>query len=60
VIIADLIAGLGRHRQLMARCLDSLLCSLQQRLSDSAWIRAADRFAALFDGDHHYNGVVWR
>ena len=59
-IIADVFAGLGRHRQLMARRPDSLLCSLQERLSDSARIRAANRFAPLFDCDHHLNGIGWR
>jgi hypothetical protein len=48
-IIAYVIAGLGRHRQLMARRPDTLLCSLQVGLSDSARIRAANRFAPLFD-----------
>ena len=59
-IIDDVIAGLGRHRQLMARRPDSLLCSLQEGLSDSPRIRAANRFAPLFDCDHHYNSVGWR
>src|ERR1700730_686246 len=31
-IIVDVFAGLGRHRQLMARSANSLLCRLQHRL----------------------------
>ena len=56
-IIAHVVAGVGRHHQSMARCLDSFLCSLQERLSDSARICAANRFALLVDCDHHFKGV---
>ena len=59
-VVAHVIAGLGRHHQLMARCPNSFLCSLQERFGDGARIGAANRFASLLDCEHHLGGIGQR
>jgi hypothetical protein len=59
-IVAHVIADIGRHHESMTRCPNSFLCSLQERLSDCARIRAANRFAPLFVCGHHFKGVARR
>jgi 23S rRNA G2445 N2-methylase RlmL len=59
-IAAQVVTGLGRHQQLMARFADTLVRSLQQRFGRCARIRTANCFALLVDGDHQLKGVAQR
>src|SRR3954471_21395508 len=59
-IAVHAVAGLGRHRQLMARFANSLLRGLPQRFGHRARIRTANCFALLFDSNHHLEGVRLR
>ena len=56
-IAVHAVAGLGRHRQLMARFANSLLRGMKQRFGDCARIGTAHRLALLSDGDHHLKGI---